>query len=199
MHTHMKTFETFVILTLILVRSRVIPSLPWRTFSPCHLPPTSGSSTTGCGMRRIMSCPPQRMGPSSWPPTWWSPPTRPGATVRRWASRPKFSYLRCKMNIWQDGKHLDQDWRYRYCIYYKESQFWILNSGESFSVNPHILTRAMNDSRQRHNTYLHNLFCCQDPVSVPESLCEVEDWNTNTSSSCNNDNYDSNKSECPAL
>ena len=42
-------------------------------------------------------------------------------------------------------------------------------------------------------------FCCQDPVSVPESLCEVEDWNTNTSSSCNNDNYDSNKSECPPL
>ena len=81
------------ILTLILVRSRVIPSLPWRTFSPCHLPPTSGSSTTGCGMRRITSCLPQRMGPSSWPPTWWSPPTRPGATVRRWAVLPKFSYL----------------------------------------------------------------------------------------------------------
>ena len=46
-----------------------------------------------------------------------------------------------------------------------------------------------------HIVYVYILICCQDPVSVPESLCEVEDWKTNTSSSCNNDNYDSNKSE----
>ena len=38
-------------------------------------------------------------------------------------------------------------------------------------------------------------FWSQDPVSVPEALCEVEDRETNASSSCNNDNYDSNKSE----
>ena len=57
----------------------------------------------------------------------------------------------------------------------------------------------IRDSDTIHNTSLHILLCCQDPVSVPESLCEVEDWNTNTSSSCNNDNYDSNKSECLPL
>jgi len=39
--------------------------------------------------------------------------------------------------------------------------------------------------------------CPEDPVSVPESICIVGDTRTNTSQSCNNDNYDSNKSHGP--
>jgi len=39
--------------------------------------------------------------------------------------------------------------------------------------------------------------CPEDPVSVPESVCVVDDKETNFSQSCNNDNYDSNKSHGP--
>ena len=32
---------------------------------------------------------------------------------------------------------------------------------------------------------------CQDPVSVPESVCAVDGPGSNYSASCNSDNYDS--------
>ena len=96
-------------------------------------------------------------------------------------------------NIWIKIEDID----IAYITMNLNSEFYSL--GNLFQSIP-IFWRVLWIIRDSDTILIHIFsFCCQDPVSVPESLCEVEDWNTNTSSSCNNDNYDSNKSECPPL
>ena len=77
--------------------------------------------------------------------------------------------------------------------FYVKRQFYAL--GRFFSRDSHLLTH----DRHHLNIRLHLFLWFQDPVSVPESICIVGDTRTNTSQSCNNDNYDSNKSEKSSL
>ena len=77
--------------------------------------------------------------------------------------------------------------------FYVKRQFYAL--GRFFSRDSHLLTH----DRHLLNIRLHLFLWFQDPVSVPESICIVGDTRTNTSQSCNNDNYDSNKSEKSSL